>query len=64
LLSRKTLCLRSMTFGNHRICTHIIVVGFSMTKAMEPKAFGPTQPKQLFLTGFLGTKIFFEIAAD
>jgi len=35
-----------------------------MTTARALEAFGPTQPKQLFLTGFFGIKLFFEIVAD
>jgi hypothetical protein len=56
-----------MNLGNRRICTDIgapaVKIGFSMTTAAALEAFGPTQPKQLFLTGFLGTKLF-GIVAD
>jgi hypothetical protein len=32
-----------------------------MTTARALEAFGPTQPKQLFLTGFLGPKLFLKL---
>jgi hypothetical protein len=32
-------------------------ISFTMTTAGALEAFGPTQPKKLFLTGFLGTKL-------
>jgi hypothetical protein len=34
-----------------------VKIGFSMTTVRPLEAFGPTQPKQLFLTGFLGSKL-------
>jgi hypothetical protein len=37
-------------------------IGFTMTTATVLEAFRPTQPQPVFLTGFLGTKLFFEIA--
>jgi hypothetical protein len=36
-------------------------IGFSLTAARALEAFGPPQPKQLFLTGFLGTKLFLKL---
>jgi hypothetical protein len=38
-----------------------VKIGFSMTTARALEAFGPTQPKQLFLTGFLGTKLLLKL---
>ena len=38
-----------------------VKLGFRMTTARALEAFGPTQLKQLFLTGFLGTKLFLKL---
>jgi hypothetical protein len=38
-----------------------VQLDFSMTTRVALEAFGPTQPNQLFLPGFLGTKFFLKL---